>query len=40
VYASPAAVGFYQSRGYVPNGEHCVQIAGCTLSTVFMVKPI
>jgi len=40
VYASPAAEGFYRALDYVPQGEHSVKIAGCTLATIFMVKPI
>lgn len=38
VYASPAAQGFYGSRGYTQKGRHPFRAAGRTLLSVFMVK--
>jgi len=40
VYASPAAVGFYLSRGYLQGGDCRIAIGEYTFKTVFMSKRI
>jgi N-acetylglutamate synthase-like GNAT family acetyltransferase len=40
VYAVVSASSFYEARGFLPRGQHGLDIGGQLLPTVFMSKPI